>query len=563
MPDPLVVPDVPTPPDLTPDFPDLPSDFVLGDIRLPVFSDAPEFTLAAPVVSYPPPPGDIDATAPDNPPTIDIDSIVYPDDPIYTLSTVPTLESLTIPTAPVTNIPTFSATEPDDTDLVIPGLTFAYTEDEYDSALLQAVTAELIDRIQNGGTGLPVTVETAIWNRARDREEQTSKKTKQELVDDYAKRGFSLPPGVLFAKLQEASQAAQNQIATLSRDIAIKQAELEQSNIQHAIENSIRLESTLINYKNAKAQRAFDAARLAQEFAIGLFDVAVKKLNAQVQIYNAAATIYEAQIRGELAKVEIFRSEIEAQKLINDINESNVRVYTAQLQGIQVQADVFKTQMDAVRTRLEGEKTRLDTYRAQIENYIAQVQAKKNEYDIFSSQINAELSKVQVYEAQVSAFSERIKAYASTVDAQSKITDADIASENARLEAYKAKLSAAISRTDVEAKRVDALVQIFNSDVQAYSALLTAEQTRYQTDSDITRLNIDLVKAETELAVLQNKLQFEKVLAQLQLHLSIVETEGQVSSQLLAAALSAVNLSAGISSSDSFNISHSHTYQEK
>ena len=58
-----------------------------------------------------------------------------------------------------------------------------------------------------GGTGLDSTVETAIWDRARDRETKLALGNEAEIQRASEALGFSLPSGVIAAQLREAQRA--------------------------------------------------------------------------------------------------------------------------------------------------------------------------------------------------------------------------------------------------------------------------------------------------------------------------------------------------------------------
>ncbi|MBA4395175.1 MAG: hypothetical protein C0407_16620, partial [Desulfobacca sp.] len=115
--------------------------------------------------------------------------------------------------------------------------------ERYSSTLLSELKAKLLGRIINGGTGLPEAVETAIFNRDQERALLALDEAKARVADDWAKRGFSLPNGLLVESMNNLETEFVNKRLEVSRDISIKQAELEQTNINTAIQFSVALES--------------------------------------------------------------------------------------------------------------------------------------------------------------------------------------------------------------------------------------------------------------------------------------------------------------------------------
>ncbi len=86
-----------------------------------------------------------------------------------------------------------------------------------------------------GGTGLDATVEAAIWDRAREREAAIAQAQVDEATLQDEALGFDFPTGALNARLEAVGQEFHNKVSSISRDIAIKQADLEQQNLRDAI----------------------------------------------------------------------------------------------------------------------------------------------------------------------------------------------------------------------------------------------------------------------------------------------------------------------------------------
>ena len=73
-------------------------------------------------------------------------------------------------------------------------------------------------------------------------------------------QGGNFASGVLAAQLQDARREYHDKLSGLSRDIAIKQAELEQANLQQATQLALQLESTLLEDTYKLEVLAIDAA---------------------------------------------------------------------------------------------------------------------------------------------------------------------------------------------------------------------------------------------------------------------------------------------------------------
>jgi hypothetical protein len=97
-----------------------------------------------------------------------------------------------------------------------------------------------------GGTGIPADIEAQIWQRARARDTIEAAKLRDTAVLQFASRGFSLPSGALSARLLEIEQDASNKSSTISRDVAIKQAELEIENIKFAVSEGVKVRTSVL-----------------------------------------------------------------------------------------------------------------------------------------------------------------------------------------------------------------------------------------------------------------------------------------------------------------------------
>jgi hypothetical protein len=169
---------------------------------------------------------------------------------------------------------------------------------------LQHVEEWICDTIQNGGTGMPAAVEDAIWQRSRDREALEANRQKRELTRAWAGRGFSLPPGVLVEGLMTVDQDLANKVSTHSRDVAIKQAEIEIENIRFAVQQGVQLRlgvmSAALDYMRAFMQ----PWQMAIDKAAALVDAKSRLWQSSAAYYNALIAAEELQLKYDQISVE-------------------------------------------------------------------------------------------------------------------------------------------------------------------------------------------------------------------------------------------------------------------
>lgn len=155
----------------------------------------------------------------------------------------------------------------------------------------------IVDTIENGRY-VPVEVENAIWNRARDKEVQDGLRTEQSIVDATAARGWSLPPGSMAFAVAANQQDTQKRLATLNRDIAIKNFDIANENTKFAIQHAIGLRTAFVGALG-------DFIRTAMVQPSQAADYAKTILAAKTGLYDSAVRLYSASIAEEELRTSV------------------------------------------------------------------------------------------------------------------------------------------------------------------------------------------------------------------------------------------------------------------
>lgn len=228
-------------------------------------------------------PSDIDPNAPNTiilePPSLSLDQLLDLDDP----------RSLEIK---------------EDIDREFQGFLNDYYPDF--STLASTTVNWIIDTINNGGEALPNTEETKIWDRARSREDALNEQGTHEAIEAMARRGWAAPPGVLTERLRVAQKENTVRQSTLSRDIAIKQAELAHEMLKFAVQQAVALQSNVLQ---AAAQFVSEYVRAS---AIGLENSA-SLANAAVNLYQNTISYYRAVFEQEDLELRYAQASAEVQ----------------------------------------------------------------------------------------------------------------------------------------------------------------------------------------------------------------------------------------------------------
>ena len=351
----------------------------------------------------------------------------------------------------------------------------------YASQLMDNLKAVLNARIQ-GGTGILPAVEQQIWDRARDRETQIALAREQEVLRGAEALGFPLPSGVLAAQLQDARREYHDKLSGLSRDIAIKQAELEQANLKDSIQQALGLESTLLEDCYKLEMLAFTASKEAADNAIAAHNAALEHFKALLDGYRSYASAYETVVKAELNKVEVFKAMLQAEQIKAEINQSLVARYKAEIDGRMAAVEIYKARVGAAQTLVELERTRIQAGAEQVRAFVATVNAETAKADMYKAQIGAESAKVEAYRALTQAYGSKVGAQAERARAEVAKFQAQVSAKQLEWDGWKAKLAAETAKMEATARQSTIAVDGYRAGAAAAEAQAGAYMRRWEAD---------------------------------------------------------------------------------
>lgn len=534
---------LPTEPDAAPVFQDI------GDIEV---GEAPTLTAVAPTVTLPRTPTEIAefaATLPE----INTD-LVFPEPPAELVSPSfgpPTLNERTEPIAPTITLPGFEAVMPVDTTeaptdleatlkgayLDISPQMIATLESQLDAMLVKinpqyhtqmaAIEAQLT-RYLEGGTGFTPAVENAIYERARDKNNAEARRVVDGAFKDAADRGFTIPPGAAIAAMRQSRQAAADNNARAATEIVIKQAEIEQANLQFAVTTSAALRNTVLNAAvsyhgnlvNLNGQ-ALEYAKNVLNAIVETYNIAVKAFNLKLDAYRAEGAVYETRLKASMASIELYQAEIKSLEAMTNVDRAKVDIYRARIDSLNALAATYRSQIEVVLGQAQLEKTKLDLFGAQVQAYEATVRSKSAEWQGYVAALEGETSKVKVFGAQVDAYKGQVDGYRAVIDAQTErvraaaITNqARAANHSAALAGYTAVVNARgeVARTQIENQRQKILA--FQAEIGAQSTNAQIRAGYYKVTAEAAMSNADL-QLRAQLGVADSTRAFGAVMAQL------------------------------------------------
>jgi len=236
------------------------------------------------------------------------------------------------PVAPTIDFPIMTIP---DVDVPIPG--FNYSDSPYASELKEALKVNLIDGVENGGTGLGADIEAGIFERDRLRREQA----RQDALDaastmwaDDEAGDLGLPDGALAASLTAIHTEHLQKEQTVSFDTATKMAELARAQQEVYLKVGTELENVMETKHSADQLRSLEAAKTEPEIIIRIFEAQMVKVKVMAEVYNALAAkanaqavVFKTEMDGYLADVEVGSKELAAstQKYDSDVKGATAR----------------------------------------------------------------------------------------------------------------------------------------------------------------------------------------------------------------------------------------------
>ncbi|MCE5212525.1 MAG: hypothetical protein LLG40_13360 [Deltaproteobacteria bacterium] len=357
-------------------------------------------------------------TYPDMPQEPTTSDYAFPTAPVYSLPDVPTLKNIVLPdfidmsiAAPTSSLPVMNFDVPVLGQILDGGLT---PED----ALISAAKDKLLRNILLGGTMINPQVEADLWNRDLERNEQALQDQIDKLANQWAKLEWTLPNGVLAGALAAVNNEYMNKRLDRSREIAVKQAELEQVGLFKSLEIANALEGLLIANQNDYAKRVFETSKATVDVTIELFKARITRYNTLLEAFKADMERYKIAIEAELGRVEVYKAKMQGAQILAGINELDVKIYTERIAACAQLVDLYKSGIQATATMYEAEKTKIEGYKARV--------------DAYSSKIDAITKK---YMLSVEEFKAYVQAYTASADVQTKLADLNLKGQVATVDA--------------------------------------------------------------------------------------------------------------------------------
>jgi hypothetical protein len=149
----------------------------------------------------------------------------------------------------------------------------------------------IAETIANGGIGIPIDQEDAIFHRVRDREIEASLIAKDQAANDSAVRGFELPPGAQAARMQMADLNAQKNISAANQANGIEIYKMRLDTLKFAIEKAGNVRNQAYELVMKMNNDYINANATASTRALNMVNSLKTLYDATAEYYRAVTTV--------------------------------------------------------------------------------------------------------------------------------------------------------------------------------------------------------------------------------------------------------------------------------
>jgi len=508
-------------------------------------ASAPEFDAEMPTLTFgvkPTRPNIQVPQMPDDPEALQMP--VAPDTPLPAL---PTFEQLRLPVLPDIDLPSFSGELP---QLVEPPFDDSWTFEPkpYVSQLKDQLCGTIEGMLQ-AKPALPEHVEAMIFQKGRSRQEIETGREVEQTLAQFGTRGWNTPNGVLTAQVREVRQRGQDRISEFNRDAAIKQYEETLQNLRLALAQGAALEGVYINLHVEEQRFALEAARFAREATMAVLQYRLSVFETRMQGYQIEAQVMRDRIQAELAKIEVFKAQLDGERLRGDVNEQRVRLYSEQIRALGLMTDFYRNQVEAVKAKADVQRLVFDRYKTAVDGFDSRWRAYVSEWQGYTASVEGEGKRADLYRTLVDAQSKRVDAWATTENLKVERERLRTQQFGQQLSGWQALIAKRESELGAERSRLAAVSSLVEAQARLYSASASVEQAASAASDRSFELGLARSKARMDAGGRNAELMLQQAKFLTDQLLSVNDTKLKIGAQLTAASWSAVNYSAGVSAS--------------
>lgn len=195
--------------------------------------------------------------------------------------------------------------------------------------------------IVNGGSGINVNVENALWDRARSKLLRDSARAEDEAITTWAARRYTLPPGAAVHQLAQIRTTTMGAVADVGRDVAIESFKAELENIRFSVTTAVQVRGAAMSAAADYIRTLAIGPQTGVNYASQLAGLKMKAQELTTELYNMRLTGERTKVD---AKTTIAKLDLDAKGLTLN---GNVQKATLAVQAAMAAAQSAGTQAAA------------------------------------------------------------------------------------------------------------------------------------------------------------------------------------------------------------------------
>lgn len=201
--------------------------------------------------------------------------------------------------------------------------TFRNTYFPNEQAAYTAAESWLTDALANPNAGIPLAVQTQIWGDDHARISAEKQRAQDDVLAQFAARGFPLPPDVASSAVMQIEQKAQDAMAESSRKVAIMSVDMQKFSVEKllglrgmALDAAVKYVTTLATAPDIASKLigiGIDAQSKLISSASQFYaaDTNAKEMISRVQQYNNSLT-FDSDKANQASEMEMVKLRVDA-----------------------------------------------------------------------------------------------------------------------------------------------------------------------------------------------------------------------------------------------------------
>lgn len=429
-------------------------------------------------------------------------------------------------------LPSFDMAPIETFDLAAPELSyleptseFSFTNDDY----TVLIRDELLDVIRKQLAGDDTSeYESAIYERAKDREAGGVRTIDQDVARNFAARGFMLPPTAVVAVSQRAREEMAAKLGGINRDIMVNRIDRFDRLREQAMVYGLQLEQVFVQNHNAHLERALNVARFTAEQGMVVYNALAQRHKDEVALWQVQSQVRTQWVDNALKETVRFEAKLKQSEIKFKNNEQKERVFSLLNQAKMQLDDIRKTEIGIADFSIRNNDQALQLAKIDTERYLARLKGDDQALRQYAEEIKGAQLDIQTEELKLKVSDQELKRYQtllSTDEITLRLFSQRIAAQGLKLdneklqyefvrharENYLAKLKAddqklklfslVTDSKNVELKTNDQKLDLARTLIARYEAELRGnDQKLKQFDSEIKATGLEISGEELKLS---------------------------------------------------------------